>query len=420
VKNTFYNSFDLECREKRNRDYRSPFQQDRDRVIHSFSFRRLQAKTQVFFSGEYDFYRTRLTHSIEVAQIGRSICNYLLQGSELRPDFYIDADLVEAASLSHDLGHPPFGHAGEKFLNQLMIHFGGFEGNAQTLRILTRTIYGRGAQRKGMNPTRAFMDSVLKYKTLFGQMENPQNHFLYDDQKAELDFVFANRPFPEELSPGRALNRFRSIECQIMDWADDTAYSLNDTVDGIKAGFITPARVESWAKERDLTKNQAALLDMFLDIIRNPGIESRFSLKIGDFISACRLVNRKSFIDDLTNRYTFSLVVDEEIQQECDLYKRISKDLIFDSSQLNQLEYKSRIMLRRLFEAFLDNYTGSGRPELSLLPHDQEEALRDEHLPVFSRARLLCDYIAGMTDRFATRMYKRLFDPDFGSIVDLI
>ena len=420
MKNTFYNSFDLECREKRNRDYRSPFQQDRDRIIHSFSFRRLQAKTQVFFSGEYDFYRTRLTHSIEVAQIGRSICNYLLQGSELRADFCIDADLVEAASLSHDLGHPPFGHAGEKFLNQLMIHFGGFEGNAQTLRILTRTIYGRGAQRKGMNPTRAFMDSVLKYKTLFGQMEHPENHFLYDDQKAELDFVFVDRPFPKELSPGKELNRFRSIECQIMDWADDTAYSLNDTVDGIKAGFITQARVESWAKDRELTTNQAALLDLFLDIIRKPGIESRFSLKIGDFISACRLSKRKSFIDDLTNRYAFALVVDEEIKQECDLYKRISKDLIFDSSQLNQLEYKSRIMLKRLFEAFFDNYTGSARPELSLLPHDQEEALRDELLPVPSRARLLCDYIAGMTDRFATRMYKRLFDPDFGSIVDLI
>ena len=174
MKNNFYNEFDYECLQRRERDYRTPFQQDRDRIIYSFAFRRLQAKTQVFMSGEYDFYRTRLTHSIEVAQIGRSICNYLQRKCPvLAEDFYVDPDLVEAACLTHDLGHPPFGHAGESLLNKMMRPFGGFEGNAQTLRIITESIYTRHGRRQGMNPTRAFIDSILKYKTLFSQMDRP-------------------------------------------------------------------------------------------------------------------------------------------------------------------------------------------------------------------------------------------------------
>ena len=164
--NQFYNDFDIAPRKEeendRPDDYRSPFQIDRDRIIYTPSFRRLQSKTQVFLSGEYDFYRTRLTHSLEVAQIGRSICNRLKKRSTtLSDEYFIDPDLVEAACLSHDLGHPPFGHAGERVLHSIMQNQGGFEGNAQTLRQLTETIYGH----RGMNPTRAFLDSTLKYKT---------------------------------------------------------------------------------------------------------------------------------------------------------------------------------------------------------------------------------------------------------------
>ncbi|MBI1754685.1 dNTP triphosphohydrolase, partial [Candidatus Azambacteria bacterium] len=164
AKNTFYSDFDTECwGETRHSDYRTPFEVDRDRIIHSSAFRRLQAKTQVFLSGEYDFYRTRLTHSLEVAQIGRSICKFLVKQSPLLSDeFYIDSDLVEAVCLSHDLGHPPFGHSGEKILNALMATFGGFEGNAQTLRMITEIIFSGNGERKGMAPTRAFLDGVLK------------------------------------------------------------------------------------------------------------------------------------------------------------------------------------------------------------------------------------------------------------------
>src|SRR6185295_855899 len=122
-------------------------------------------KTQVFLTGEYDFYRTRLTHSLEVSQIGRSICGALQHRSpHLTREFFIDPDLVEATCLAHDLGHPPFGHAGERSLHRLMEQDGGFEGNAQTLRLLTETIFSRGT--RGLNPSRALLDAVLKYKQL--------------------------------------------------------------------------------------------------------------------------------------------------------------------------------------------------------------------------------------------------------------
>ncbi|HTX65778.1 MAG TPA: dNTP triphosphohydrolase, partial [Opitutaceae bacterium] len=166
MQNSFYTAFDAETwGGKRKPDYRSAFQVDRDRVIHAHAFRKLQSKTQVFLSREHDFYRTRLTHSMEVAQVGRSICQFLLsRGRPLRDDFQIDSDLVEAACLAHDLGHPPIGHAGERTLQELMRPHGGFEGNAQTLRLLTETIYQNESGVRGLQPSRALLDGVLKYK----------------------------------------------------------------------------------------------------------------------------------------------------------------------------------------------------------------------------------------------------------------
>jgi dGTPase len=164
----FYGDFDREYLRdgwngERGSDYRSVFHQDRDRMMFTTAFRRLQSKTQVFQAGEYDFYRTRLTHSLEVANIAKSIAVWLRTG---RPEAAVDLDLVEAICLSHDIGHPPFGHAGERVLNRLMEKYGGFEGNAQTLRILTRTIFSGSPGRRGMSPTRALLDGVLKYKRL--------------------------------------------------------------------------------------------------------------------------------------------------------------------------------------------------------------------------------------------------------------
>jgi dGTPase len=162
-----YNEFDEKSYpvKRGTTDYRTPFQIDRDRIIHSRAFRRMQAKTQVFRTGEYDFYRTRLTHSVEVSQIGRSICAFLENKNPTC--LHIDRDLVEAACLSHDIGNPPFGHSGERILHECMADHGGFEGNAQTLRVITSLIFTEQNQRQGMKPTRAFMDSVCKCKTLF-------------------------------------------------------------------------------------------------------------------------------------------------------------------------------------------------------------------------------------------------------------
>src|SRR6201982_4217978 len=254
-RNGFYNSSDLESLHPREPDdFRSPFEVDRDRIIYSSAFRRLQAKTQVFVSGEFDFYRTRLTHSLEVAQIGRSICSFLQKNSvALETDFFIDADLVEAICLAHDLGHAPFGHAGERTLHQLMQTYGGCGGNEQSLRIITETIYPGGSVRRGMNPTRGFVDGILKYNRLLRETPDARNHFIYNGQEFLRRFVCDGN----ELLDVEDWNRFRSLECEIMDWADDTAYCLNDLVDSINAGFLRFERVQRWAEAQNLQGDQA-------------------------------------------------------------------------------------------------------------------------------------------------------------------
>src|SRR3954463_5961676 len=281
--NRFYTAFDSESLGGgRKRDYRTPFQIDRDRIIHAHAFRKLQSKTQVFLSGEYDFYRTRLTHTMEVAQIGRSICGYLLaRGAPLRGDFHIDSDLVEGVCLAHDLGHPPFGHSGERTLQELMANWGGFEGNAQTLHLLTQTMYQNETGVRGMQATRALLDGVLKYKKLFSEFPtSPSNHFLYDPQVEVRGFVFGGSPISEELHVGEKLNAFKSVECQIMDWADDAAYSLNDIVDGVKAGFLTIERIEAWAAGEPIDGERQHFLDTLFAAIRADRLETVFSRRI--------------------------------------------------------------------------------------------------------------------------------------------
>ena len=419
--NGFYGPFDTQCLTKQRReDYRSPFEIDRDRVIHTSAFRRMQAKTQVFLSGEYDFYRTRLTHSLEVAQIGRSICKYLRQTSPiLAPDFHIDSHLVEAICLSHDLGHPPFGHAGERTLNRLMKPYGGFEGNAQTLRLITETIYSSQGARKGMNPTRAFVDGVLKYKTLRSQLNNPENHFIYDEQKMFVDFVFGGIQVPGELTPGKKLNSFRSIECQIMDWSDDAAYSLNDLADGVHSGIINGGKVERWANDQSIGKEESKFVGVLIDAIGSGRVEKMIASKIGEFIQACSLSETNNCLSDATRRHRYQLEIDPAIRKEAELYKKISVDLVFLSPQLHQLEHKGAHLLHNIFSALRENYLEVEKSSTNLLPGDAERAVRAA-TDQSQKMRLLCDHIAGMTDGFAVRTYKRLFDAEFGSLADLI
>ncbi len=427
--NRFYGEFDIQRLSGGDDggDYRTPFQIDRDRVLHTPTFRRLQNKTQVFWSGEYDFYRTRLTHSLEVAQIGKSICHWLKSrpAGPLAEDFFIDLDLVEAVCLSHDLGHPPFGHAGERTLNHLMGEHGGFEGNAQTLRLLTERIFS--AKRSGMNPTRAFLDGILKYKSLWSELKTstgkaPGHHFIYDDQHAHLDWAMGGHDFPLELTPGAARDTFKSIECQVMDWADDTAYSLNDLSDSVRAGFLNIEKIEGWSDQHGHPIGAGTPLGDLMRSIRRRRVDPFVGKRIGRYIQSTRLETDVNFLSAATNRYRYRLVIDDEVKAECALFKRLAFEVVFLSPQLKQLEHKGSRMLRQLWEVLGERYVTGGAidgQDFQLLPADTAAEIQAAPEQA-TRARLVCDFLAGMTDGYAARTYKRLFSPDFGSIGDLI
>ncbi len=423
MRNKFYNDFDFTRlkESKRDSDYRTPFQIDRDRIIHSSELRRLQGKTQVFLPGEYDFYRTRLTHSIEVAQIGRSICNFLLNKRKdlFNENYHFDEDLVEASCLAHDLGHPPFGHAGERTLNKLMIPYGGFEGNAQTLRLLTEIFYRKNDLHRGLNPVRAFLDSILKYKVVYNSSDKKVNHFLYNEQKKYIDFIFAGVEMPIELFEGESLNNFKSVECQIMDWADDTAYAINDIVDSISGGFLTLVKLMSWLEaNNNIDEDEKIYLNRIIEWIKAGSYKANFGANIGEFIQSCDIVERKTFMDSKTNRYKYEIVVDPVIIKKVNFYKRISVELVFQSSHLHQMEYKGGQMLKQIFELLEENYV-TNLNKNKLLPDFTDNLIRSEN-DKNMRARQICDYISGMTDAFAMRNYKRLFDPDYSSLADLM
>jgi len=429
MRNRFYNKFDLERFPESGKhdsgEYRSAFEIERDRIVFSYPFRRLQSKTQVFQSGEYDFYRTRLTHSIEVAKIGRSICKYLQASSDLLgEDFYIDPDLTEAVCLAHDLGHPPFGHIGERKLNELMAGHGGFEGNGQTLRILTELIYERPGRTKGIAPTRAFLDGVMKYKALHAEQVEatgraPENHFIYDDQAQWRQKIFGGAEPPANLKNPDALNAFKSIECQIMDWADDTAYSLHDIVDGIHARYITAGSLHDWAEGRELSEEQGQHIEKLCQVIRENRYEPYFGSRIGRFVHGTSLVRREGFLSDQTNRHAFDLKIDPDVKAESKLYKQIALHLIFKSTQLQQIEFKGGHILERLFQG-LSEHCAEGKGEGLRILSGQVLELMDHEESTTGRYRRLCDYVAGLTDGLAVRTYKRLYDADFGSIAELV
>ncbi len=419
IENQFYNDFDQECycdaqNAPRTRDHRTIFSQDRDRILFTNSFRRLQAKTQVFQAGEYDFYRTRLTHSLEVSTIAKSICAQLLAHSPLlSASFHIDPDLVEAICLAHDIGHPPFGHAGERILNELMTPYGGFEGNAQSLRILTRTIY---SSTRGMGPSRSLLDGILKYKRLYRDRHGDHNHFVYDDQESFFDFCFgANRPNAEFHID------FKSLECQIMDTADDIAYSCCDIVDGVKARFITLEKIFQWQEGEGAKLNefQKQKLEKLIDRIKRGHLDASMSKVIGELVAACSLEETSNFMTSRSNRYRFKLVMAPDQLNEIKLYKKLSSTFVFGSPALQQIEYKGGRLLRSLTEAFKENYITAINKKTKLVPqglHERVVATPDATV----RARLICDYLSGMTDAYAVRTYKRLFDPDYGSISELM
>lgn len=416
--NEFYTQFDVETFEERSSPgYRTHFQQDRDRIVHTSAFRRMQAKTQIFKSGEYDFYRTRLTHSLEVAQIGRSICSYLRGNSKLTPTYHLDEDLIEACCLAHDIGHPPFGHAGETSLNRLMADCGGFEGNAQTLRLIGQTIFSEGSGRRGMSPTRAFADGVLKYKDTWAT--GKVNHFLYTDQACFLEFVAG------EASSSAVAKTKQSIECQVMDWADDVAYCLGDLMDGVRSRFIGVQSVEEWASGESVSSESQELLDRICKALRERTLSRCLAVLYGELVEAVSLSDSNDkTMRSLTNRYSFNLDILPSAQDLVRTLKKLSRELVFSTAQVKQLEVKADNMLRQLFGTYEEHYWASTKPDkdtFRLLPSNAHvQVMQIPRADAESRARLICDHLSGMSDEFAVRTYRRMFDPDFGSLVDLI
>ncbi|MGH7965508.1 MAG: dGTP triphosphohydrolase [Candidatus Binatia bacterium] len=392
-------------------DRRSEFERDRARIIHAAAFRRLQGKTQVFGVYEGDFFRTRLTHSLEVAQIAKGIA--LVLGA--------DTDLVEAVCLAHDLGHPPFGHTGEYTLHALMREYGGFEGNAQTLRILTRLERKHDAY-EGLNLTYQTLDGVLKYKTcidaaaLAAATDGPVKGFYACDR----DLVEAIVAYT-----GSGLER--SFECQIMDVADDIAYSVHDLEDSLKAGLITIAdfrRVPPQRVIHDVNTKLAPLgRTVSEEMIRTELIRIADRLEQLERIS--HRAARKMLTRDLIHEFAsaVSLQPDGRIDAEFPSRVRIEVLKAFESykviynPRVTTLGHKGKEVLRRLF-AVLDQ----GRESLGLFPEDcgedYERALLDGNEA--ARKRVICDFLAGMTDSYAMRFYSRLFLPGEGSFYEML
>ena len=410
-------------------DERSCFERDRGRIIHCNAFRRLQAKTQVFGLGISDFFRTRLTHSLEVAQIAKGIA--------LRTGL-ADTDLVEAASLAHDIGHPPFGHTGEIELQKLMVDNGGFEANAQNLRVLSQ-IEIKSAKFQGLNLCRATVDAILKYKTSFKEMakKNPNyrdevmqgrlQKFYYDEDRGLVDWA----------CEGHA---DASFECQIMNWADDIAYSVHDLEDGIKSGMISQrnlrdtilkSRVKEFVGSQYEERHWASIAERIKQALSESATENAISISQ----EHARKARRKSVTSALIHefitstsatvdpgktpsRYQPRLVPSNEAQARCLILKRIVWEAIISNERVATLERKARSIVQLLFDAFKDPSNVSST--VKMLPSDFRERFERTNKTEKDLVRVATDYIAGMTDAYAVRIYSRLTGPDFSSFFEML
>jgi dGTPase len=389
---------------------RGTFQRDRARVLHSYSFRRLADKTQVVSPGQDDFPRTRLTHSLEVAQISR----------EMGAALGCDPDLTDAAGLAHDLGHPPFGHNGEEALNQVATEggCGGFEGNAQTLRILTRleakavTSDGSSA---GLNLARATLDAVCKYPWAAGAAGAGGVKFgVYDDDRAAYDWLRDGRPDGE-----------RCLEAQVMDWADDVAYSVHDVEDGVHSGHIRLAGLASDAERQALCEQAGRfyspltvpeLQPVLDDLLRLPaladlaGYDGSYAAQAmakratseltGRFVTAAVRATREEYPDGPLGRYLAELIVPDQVRAECALLKAIAFRYVMRRDGVEQSQSQQRRVLTELVELILDR----GEPALSATLRDSWRQAED----VPGRLRVVIDQVAQLTDSSALAWHRRL------------
>ncbi len=359
---------------------RSPFQRDRDRIIHSAAFRRLKYKTQVFVYHEGDYYRTRLTHSLEVAQIARSISRAL----------GLDEDLAEALALAHDLGHTPFGHSGEEALDEAMAPFGGFDHNEQALRVLTK-LERRYAEFDGLNLTWEALEGVVKHN----------GPLLPTREGRALPATIAEYVKGHDLE----LDTFPSAEAQVAALADDLAYNNHDIDDGLRAGLFSIA---------DL-RNVALAGPIFAEVAeRYPGIETPrlihesvrrlIDRMVTDLLTETRRrleAARPASADDIRRREAPVADFSEEMKGNLRLLREFLFQSMYRHYKVNRMASKARRVVRELFRLYV------GEPQC--LPTEwrrQADGLVEAEL-----ARVVADYIAGMTDRFALGEHQRLFDP---------
>jgi dGTPase len=342
---------------------RTDYQRDRDRIVHSTAFRRLEYKTQVFVNHEGDLFRTRLTHSLEVAQIARAIARHLR----------VNEDLVEAISLAHDLGHTPFGHAGQDALHESMKPYGGFEHNLQSLRVVDELEERYGAF-NGLNLTFETREGILKHCSL----EHART-------LGELGVRFIERRQP-------------SLEAQIANLADEIAYNNHDVDDGLRSGLITLRQIEAIPL---FARHAGAVRREFPDIADRRMIHETtrrmINALIVDLIGETRhriAAATPQSIDDV--RAAPALVAfSDAMRADADELKRFLGEHLYRHYQVMRMTEKSRRIVRDLFAAFRD--------EPRLLPTDHRQRVEAEG------PRAIADYVAGMTDRYAIREHRRLF-----------
>lgn len=353
---------------------RSEYQRDRDRIIHSAAFRRLEYKTQVFVNHEGDLFRTRLTHSIEVAQIARSVARSLS----------LNEDLTEAIALAHDLGHTPFGHAGQDALNHCMKSFGGFEHNLQSLRVVD-VLEQRYAEFDGLNLTFESREGILKHCS--------------PAKAPELGDI--GERFLNKTQPGP--------EAQLADLADGIAYNSHDVDDGLRAGLIT---IEQLSDIALFAEQHEEVLRRYPDLAPRRRVHEVvrriINHQVTDLIETSReRLGNEQFPDiDAVRRYPEPLVVFSDRMRELHLeLKRFLRKQLYQHYRVRRMTIKAERVIRALFDAFIE--------DIGLLPDESREASRllESESGAAGRARGVADYIAGMTDRYAIAEYERVYNP---------
>ena len=428
-----------EPNKKRRLDQRNPFQRDKARVLHSAAFRRLQSKTQIHNNGLSDFYRTRLTHSLEVAQIGTGIVSNLkLTQPEflpLLPDNY----LIETICLSHDIGHPPFGHGGETALNYMMINHGGFEGNGQTFRILTQL--EQYTEYNGMNLTRRSLLGLLKYPICLNELspaypEDNSRNFrelkteewmpakgIYDHDKNLLDAVlaplcesdkqlFKSTRTPINDSKQHLKSKYKSLDCSIMEIADDIAYGVHDLEDAIAMGIINKNLWQEKVVTQLIDIDDFCLHEQLQELTDNLFSSRHFKRKdaIGSLVNALitsitiQQVN-KNFVEPLL---AYNAYLAPSMFKALEILKGFVLNYVIKSPDLQILEYRGQQIVMELFEAFR---TGPMR----FLPEGAKQLWKAQNGNASREQRVIADYISSLTDNHALRLHASLFSSNHTS-----